>query len=700
MAKFDIYEMVTNMIIEQLEKGVVPWKKGWTGSWDGAISRSTGQPYSFINQMLLGGREGEFLTFTQVQAENGKIKKGAKSNIAVYFSPYEKTQKNEQTGENEKITIPILKYYRVFHISDCENIKPKHNIEEKRVFAPFLNAEKLSEHYSTVQNMPIVHKKGDKAFYNLSSDEVYIPEKEQFLTAQDYYSTLFHEMAHSTGHKTRLDRHKNSTFGDTEYSKEELVAEISSSYLMNILGIETAENFENQASYIAGWLKNLKNDKKFIVSASSQAEKATKMIMEGFEFDYSDVVISETETTAVENPVEIVEELDCYDEQIENKVEEVIYHDEQIENKINSKNNIFVNKIFANAKDLFNAFSKVNNIKVKKSKITSLFTCEISVYDDKIQLHRSDLETDIIVAVNCQTSKDLEDKIFYVSNPESVAKILKPFKNEDIIIKVNENDIEFSSDTNTFKVLGSIVETKALPEILTQIKNEDTFKIKSDILKARLQNVWYVCSTENTKPICTGVIFDEQNLVALDGYRLSVNTGEKLSNDKFVVPKNALETVVKTFKKEIISISKTDDKFVSFESEDTKIIARLIDDTSFEYNKAIPFEFEYINKNNAEEILNALNYVSEFVKKDYKAPVKIYKNEISVISTLGEIKSTLSKEVFEDSDFIKGFNLRYLLQALKTCNNSEVEFKTSDKLSPLVIANKNTTHLILPVRLK
>ena len=122
---------------------------------------------------------------------------------------------------------------------------------------------------------------GDRAFYRPSTDSITLPKKGQFKDAEEYYSTLYHEMTHSTGHEKRLNRDLKNFFGDEGYSKEELVAEIGSSILCNLLGIETGSTFKNTVAYIQSWIRALKNDKRMIVSASSRAEKAVAYIMDG-----------------------------------------------------------------------------------------------------------------------------------------------------------------------------------------------------------------------------------------------------------------------------------------------------------------------------------------------------------------------------------------------------------------------------------
>lgn len=276
--KKDVYEMVTDRIIEQLEQGVIPWEKPWGGVIDGAYNRISKRPYSLLNQMLLQ-HSGEYATFKQWSELGGHIRKGEKSEIVVFWKlqPYE-----DENADGEKIIkqIPLLRYYNVFHVSQVDGIEPKElDLNE---FEPIEEAEKIKTEYMTRENLKILEKLTDKAFYSPAFDYIQVPCKEQYQNVEEFYSTLFHEMVHSTGYKSRLDREDVKDcmyFGSENYSKEELTAELGSAFLVNLLGIETKKSFRNSSAYIQGWLGRLRGDKKFIVSASSKAEKAVKYIL-------------------------------------------------------------------------------------------------------------------------------------------------------------------------------------------------------------------------------------------------------------------------------------------------------------------------------------------------------------------------------------------------------------------------------------
>ncbi len=270
----DIYAEITNRIIEQMENNIIPWHKPWISAGS-AVSHTTGKPYSLLNQMLLG-RPGEYITFKQCQQEGGKVRKGEKAQMVVFWKWIE--EKDPDTGEVKQI--PFFRYFNVFHIDQCEGLTAKHTQELPNTVAADQTAEAIIAGYIHSSGVRLNHEAGDQAFYRPSTDSITLPLLAQFKETAEYYSTAFHEMVHSTGHKTRLDRlDKTAFFGSEAYSKEELIAEIGAATLVNHAGLETPDSFRNNAAYIQNWLQVLRNDKRFIVSASGKAEKAVQMIL-------------------------------------------------------------------------------------------------------------------------------------------------------------------------------------------------------------------------------------------------------------------------------------------------------------------------------------------------------------------------------------------------------------------------------------
>jgi len=283
--KLDVYSMVTEQILSQLEKGVAPWHKPW----------KTVKPFNFmskkeyrgVNPMLLSGAEDpRFLTYNQAVELGGNVKKGAKSYIVVFWAPLKSKLvevEDEKTGEKEMMIDGksfgkfVLKYYRVFCATDIEGIEFPPLAENNVVFNPIETAEKVWEAY---KDRPSLDHGGNRAFYRPSSDAIRMPLKEVFMCTEEYYSTLFHEMGHSTGHESRLSR-KGITefdgFGSHQYSQEELVAEMTAAFLCAHSGIENT--IDNSVAYLQSWSKALKDDTKMIVYAASQAQKASELIL-------------------------------------------------------------------------------------------------------------------------------------------------------------------------------------------------------------------------------------------------------------------------------------------------------------------------------------------------------------------------------------------------------------------------------------
>ena len=280
MAK-SVYEMVTERIINQLEKGIVPWRKPWTGIKSGAYNRISKKSYSLLNQMLLK-HEGEYATYNQWESLGGHVRKGEKSEIVVFWKiqPIEETKED---GTKETKQVPILRYFNVFHISQVEGVEPLTKDDLKSI-EPIEKAESVLHDYWSREGIEVKHIGGDEAYYSPSRDLIRLPLFDQFTDANEYYSTAFHESVHSTMKESRCNRAEDRkgklvAFGSNDYSKEELIAEIGSASLMNIIGIETGKTFQNSTAYIQSWLSVLRNDVKFIVSASSKAEKAVNYIL-------------------------------------------------------------------------------------------------------------------------------------------------------------------------------------------------------------------------------------------------------------------------------------------------------------------------------------------------------------------------------------------------------------------------------------
>jgi antirestriction protein ArdC len=275
--RLDVYAMVTDRIIAQMEKGEVPWRKPWV---DGQAPTNliSGKPYRGINTLLLGSvgyNRILFLTFKQAKELGASIRKGEKSLPVVFWNSMEK--EDPKTGEQKKVG--MLRYYNVFNIEQCDNI-PEDKIPAliERVHDPVKECEDI---VAQMPNPPSIHHIGDQAYYHPTTDSISLPNPEKFTSSEKYYSTLFHEIVHSTGHESRLNRKEVVSlikFGSENYAAEELTAEIGATFLKTRAGI-SIDKIENNAAYIQHWLTKLRNDKRFIIHASGQAQKAADYIL-------------------------------------------------------------------------------------------------------------------------------------------------------------------------------------------------------------------------------------------------------------------------------------------------------------------------------------------------------------------------------------------------------------------------------------
>lgn len=291
--KIDLYETITNKILDKLEKGEVPWHKPWDSSVGIPRNLINNKPYNGINSMILGCQRYDspyWLTFKQCSEKGGKVKKGEKGSIIVFWTFLDKNtgkpvaQDADHEGDKlgSKDIIPYLKYYTVFNTNQCENLNVKQIAAENPEIPIITSADAIVK---GMPNPPEIKEGFTRACYYPIRDELNMPRIEAFKTTEEYYSTLFHELTHSTGHEKRLHR-RNSTearsFGDEKYSKEELVAEMGAAFLCAKSGIGNV-TIDNSAAYIQSWMKALKDDKKLLITAAGQAQKAVNYITNNLE---------------------------------------------------------------------------------------------------------------------------------------------------------------------------------------------------------------------------------------------------------------------------------------------------------------------------------------------------------------------------------------------------------------------------------
>jgi antirestriction protein ArdC len=275
--------MVTDRIIELLNKGVVPWKQTWSksGMPRNLISKKS---YRGINLFLLsslGYRENHFLTFKQLKEIGGSVKKGERANMIVYW----KWEEKEDNGEIVKK--PFLRYYLVYNTMQCEGI-PKEMIPDPYVIHHPLDI--CEQIIIEMPQCPEITFDDDVPYYNVKADYINMVPMNDFDSSEAYYETVFHEMIHATGHVSRLNRFELMNCNTTlpyMYSIEELTAELGACYLKSLAGL--GNSFENNASYLDSWLKKLKENKRWIVSAAAKAQKAVDFIL-----NIAPVVVTET----------------------------------------------------------------------------------------------------------------------------------------------------------------------------------------------------------------------------------------------------------------------------------------------------------------------------------------------------------------------------------------------------------------------
>lgn len=273
-----VYEYITAEIVKKLETGVVPWRHPWTaGVPKNAVS---GNQYNGFNVFRLGFEEYEnphWATFKQVGDLGGRVAKCEKSTMVIFW----KMQvKEDQETKKEKI-FPILRYFRVFNIEQTDLTDDERFEVAQNDNKPLDQCEKIMSGY---RNKPeIKHTDSSRAYFDFFKDLINIPEMNLFDTAEDYYSVLFHEATHSTGHHTRLERRNKTDIvskKDPAYWFEEIIAELGAAYLGGQAGIDY-HTLDNSASYIEGYLNALKKDNSLFIKAASAAQKAAEYIKTG-----------------------------------------------------------------------------------------------------------------------------------------------------------------------------------------------------------------------------------------------------------------------------------------------------------------------------------------------------------------------------------------------------------------------------------
>ena len=287
-AKVDHYSKITNLIVQELEKGVRPWLKPWNAEHAaGRITRPlrhNGQPYSGINVLTLwteataqGFSCPIWMTYKQAQELGAQVRKGEKGSPVVFADRLHRKE-TDDNGDEVSREIPFLKGYTVFNCEQIEGLPAHYTAPAAPVLDPVQRIESIEQFFA--KTGADIHHGGDRAYYAIQNDYVQMPPFETFHDAESYYATLAHEMTHWTRHEKRLNREfGRKRWGDEGYAAEELVAELGSAFLSADLGL-TPEPREDHASYIAHWLTVLKNDNRAIFTAAAHAERACGFLRE------------------------------------------------------------------------------------------------------------------------------------------------------------------------------------------------------------------------------------------------------------------------------------------------------------------------------------------------------------------------------------------------------------------------------------
>ncbi len=290
MSADDIYQAVTDRMVQALEHGVVPWRTPWTLAGP-PRSMSTGHAYRGVNTWLLSLASHEhawrspwFGTYREIQERGGQVRQGEKSTLVTFWKMFEKAERDPGTGDLRARAMPMLRKFRVFNADQTDNL-PGRFYPQPGQDRPIDRPQAVLDGYLTMAYAPrLRHDVAGQAYYDPVRDVIRMPPMTSHRSPGDYYVTAFHEAAHSTGHESRLNRpgitSQDASFGSHEYGKEELVAQMTASMLCAETGIDSKEIFQNSAAYIGSWIQTLKGDPKMVVSAAAAAQKATDLITE------------------------------------------------------------------------------------------------------------------------------------------------------------------------------------------------------------------------------------------------------------------------------------------------------------------------------------------------------------------------------------------------------------------------------------
>lgn len=285
MGKKDVRQEVTDRIIEIMERGTEAWRKTWSvaAAHGMPINGATGVAYRGVNVLTLwlaaqeqGFGSCRWMTFKQASMCGGQVRRGERGTQIVFYQMKERAEENDR-GEEEVRRFPMLKTFTVFNVTQIDGL-PEHLADQVHDLSPDpFSPDELAEQTIQATGASISHG-GDRAAYSPNLDQIVMPVPEAFETPENYYSTCLHELAHWTGHPSRLSRDLSGRFGDEAYAMEELIAELGAAFCAGSLGFIDA-TVEGHASYLDSWIRVLKSDKTAIFTAAAQAQAAHDFIM-------------------------------------------------------------------------------------------------------------------------------------------------------------------------------------------------------------------------------------------------------------------------------------------------------------------------------------------------------------------------------------------------------------------------------------
>lgn len=279
----NVYETITARIVASLEAGVIPWRKEWKASARGSVmphNFHSGKSYRGINLVSLMCSPYEssaWLTYKQAQDLGAQVRKGEKATPVVFW----KIDREKDVDTGKESSSAFMRQYSVFNVAQIDGLQPALPFEVP-AFDSIASADEIVAGYMGCESHPTLAHGGDAAVYFPGRDHVQMPHAGTFTTPAAYYCTLFHELTHSTGHVSRLDRKAGKVgggFGSKDYSDEELVAEFGASFLSAEAGVSNDALLDNSAAYIKGWLSRLKDDPKVAINAAQRAQKAADLIL-------------------------------------------------------------------------------------------------------------------------------------------------------------------------------------------------------------------------------------------------------------------------------------------------------------------------------------------------------------------------------------------------------------------------------------